>query len=219
MHIPCPSAADPGRNPHRPGRLWTLTTVRAILANPRYTGHQVWNRQRTDHELIDPDNTALGTRDVMRWNTPEDWAISTSPAHPALVSEADFIAAQNIRATRDTAPDRTYLLAGILRCGICGRPMESCWSSHRPSHRCRHGHSSATTPDPNRPRNAYLREDQVLARLPALSIRLTLGPGTTPPAVPEIVARLRADRITLTYNPADQTLTADTPRAERIAIS
>jgi hypothetical protein len=76
-----------------------------------------------------------------------------------------------------------------------------------------------TRPDPNRPRNAYLREDQVLARLPALSIRLALGPGTTPPAVPEIVARLRADRITLTYNPADQTLTADTPRAERIAIS
>jgi DNA invertase Pin-like site-specific DNA recombinase len=83
IHIPCPSTAGPGRNPHRPGQLWTLTTVRAILANPRYTGHQVWNRQRTDHDLIHPDNTALGTRDVMRWNTPEDWAISTTPAHPA----------------------------------------------------------------------------------------------------------------------------------------
>ena len=40
--IPCPSAADQDRNPHRPGQRWTLTTVRAILANPRYTGRQVW---------------------------------------------------------------------------------------------------------------------------------------------------------------------------------
>src|SRR5215472_16103241 len=43
--IPCPSAADPGRNPHRSGQAWTLFTVRAILANPRYTCRQVWNRQ------------------------------------------------------------------------------------------------------------------------------------------------------------------------------
>jgi site-specific DNA recombinase len=48
---PCPSASDPKRNPHRSGTTWTLTTVAAILANPRYTGRQVWNRQRTDHDL------------------------------------------------------------------------------------------------------------------------------------------------------------------------
>jgi site-specific DNA recombinase len=41
--IPCPSAADPKRNPHRTGTAWTLRTVAAILANPRYTGRQVWN--------------------------------------------------------------------------------------------------------------------------------------------------------------------------------
>jgi site-specific DNA recombinase len=32
--IPCPSAADPVRNPHRTGTAWTLRTVTAILANP-----------------------------------------------------------------------------------------------------------------------------------------------------------------------------------------
>jgi site-specific DNA recombinase len=42
--IPCPSAADRERNAHRAGQGWKLTAVRAILANPRYTGHQVWNR-------------------------------------------------------------------------------------------------------------------------------------------------------------------------------
>src|SRR5689334_9740014 len=38
--IPCPSAAEPKRNPHRTGAGWTLRTVAAILANPRYTGRQ-----------------------------------------------------------------------------------------------------------------------------------------------------------------------------------
>ena len=60
--IPCPSSADPGRNPRRSGAGWTLRTVAAILANPRYTGRQVWNRQRTDFNLVDPANTGLGHR-------------------------------------------------------------------------------------------------------------------------------------------------------------
>ena len=85
--IPCPSAADPKRNPHRTGAGWTLRTVAAILANPRYTGRQVWNRQRTDFNLVDPGNTGLGHRQVQRWNLPEGWVISRHPAHPALVSE------------------------------------------------------------------------------------------------------------------------------------
>jgi site-specific DNA recombinase len=33
---------------------------------------------------------------VQRWNLPEGWVISRHPAHAALVSEADFIAAQVI---------------------------------------------------------------------------------------------------------------------------
>jgi site-specific DNA recombinase len=71
--VPCPSAADPGRNPHRTGAGWTLRTVAAILATPRYTGCQVWNRQRTDFELADPGNTSLGHRQVQRWNLPEGY--------------------------------------------------------------------------------------------------------------------------------------------------
>jgi site-specific DNA recombinase len=62
--VPYPSAVDPGRNPHRTGTAWTLRTVAAILANPRYTGRQVWNRQRTDFDLADPANTTMGHRQV-----------------------------------------------------------------------------------------------------------------------------------------------------------
>ncbi len=186
--IPCPSAADPGRNPHRAARRWQTTTVRAILANPRYTGHQVWNRQRTDHDLIDPNNTTLGHRDVLRWNTSEEWIISTTPAHPALVSPNDFIAVQHLRATRESSPGRTYRLTGLLRCYLCQRRMESCWSHGHPAYRCRHGHTSARSSDPTRPRNYFLREDQILPHLPALALRLT---GIGPPPI-----RGRRDRPT-----------------------
>ena len=92
--VPCPSAADPGRNTHRPGTGWTLGTVTTILQNPRCTGRQVWNRQRTDKDLADPADVSLGDRDVQRWNLPDGWVISRKPAHEALVSEADFVAAQ-----------------------------------------------------------------------------------------------------------------------------
>ena len=67
--------ADPGRNPHRTGAAWTLRTVAAILANPRYTGRQVWNRQRTDFDPADPADTTVGHRQVQRWNLPEGWVI------------------------------------------------------------------------------------------------------------------------------------------------
>jgi hypothetical protein len=33
---------------------------------------------------------------------------------------------------------------------------------------CRHGHTSASLPDPDRPKNAYVREEIALAQLPAL---------------------------------------------------
>ncbi|WP_326799372.1 recombinase family protein [Streptomyces sp. NBC_01808] len=212
--VPCPSAADPDRNPHRSGGRWTLTAVGAGLANPRYTGRQMWNRQRTDHELVDPANTALGHRHIPRWNPPQDWIISRHQAHPALVREADFVTVQGTRATT-TAPGRKYLLAGLLRCAVCGRRMDSCWSHDRPAYRCRHGRTSADSA-PDRPRNSYLREDHVLAHLPALLLRLTTDDEPTDPEA--AAARLRAEDVALTYDPADRTLTAGTQRRERIRI-
>jgi hypothetical protein len=56
------------RNPHRTGLAWTKGAVRVILANPRYTGRQVWNKQRTDEVLLDVNDVALGHTSIMRWN-------------------------------------------------------------------------------------------------------------------------------------------------------
>lgn len=56
--IPCPSAHDRVRNPHRSGVAWSKSATRAILTNPRYTGYQVWNRQE---EACTDDNVILVT--------------------------------------------------------------------------------------------------------------------------------------------------------------
>jgi site-specific DNA recombinase len=212
--IPCPSAADPGRNPHRSGARWTLRTVAAILANPRYTGRQVWNRQRTDFDLVDPADTALGHKQVQRWNLPEGWVISRHPAHPGLVSEADFIAAQDATAPRGPAGPaaRRYLLAGLLACGRCGRRLESAWSNGKPAYRCRHGYTSATSPDPGRPKNAYVREDQILPHLAAMAILLNDHASgqpvglTNPEGTAGLIDQLRAVGTILTYDPDTRTI-------------
>ncbi|MGH3564936.1 MAG: recombinase family protein [Pseudonocardia sp.] len=158
--VPCPSHVDPERNRHRTGEAWTLRTVAVILRNPRYTGRQVWNRQRTDRE---------GRRRVRRTNPSAAWVVSGSVAHPALVSETDFVAVQGIRAVRPTTDGttRTYLLAGMVRCGVCGRRMDSHWVNRRAGYRCRHGHDSARTRVPDQPRNVYIREDILLDGLTA----------------------------------------------------
>ena len=161
--------------------------------------------------------------------------ISARPAHPALVSEDDFIAAQGIRAARDDADlGRQYRLSGLMRCGICGRRAESCWSNGRPAYRCRHGHSSASAPNPERPKNLYIREDRILPHLPVLHLLLTsAGPSVgrrrrrrtrhgadvnRPASHEDVIGYLRARQITLTYHPATGTLQADIPGDARAVI-
>jgi hypothetical protein len=69
--VPYPSASGPKRNPHRPGTGWTLGTVTTILQNPRYTGRQVWNRQRTDKDLADQADVSLGLSGTRIHLTPD----------------------------------------------------------------------------------------------------------------------------------------------------
>ncbi|GLL02183.1 recombinase family protein [Dactylosporangium matsuzakiense] len=164
--VPCPSQADPGRNRHRAADGWALTTVQAIVANVKYTGRQVWNRQPAHHtpaQLPGPFKT-------QRWARTSEWVMSKRLAHPALVSEADFIAAQEITALPAPACGgvRRYQLVGLLRCGLCHRRMDSCWSHGRPAYRCQHGHSSARPQGVAQMRNLYVREDRMIVVLRSL---------------------------------------------------
>jgi site-specific DNA recombinase len=160
---------------------------------------------------------------------PEGWVISNRPAHAALVSEADFIKAQDTTAPRGPAAPaaRRYLLAGLLACGRCGRRMESAWSNGKPGYRCRHGRTSATSPDPGRPKNTYIREDKLLPHLPALHLFLTTPAtrarrrtragadvtGTVSPG--EVIGYLREHEITLTWYPAAGALQARVPETAK----
>jgi site-specific DNA recombinase len=154
---------------------------------------------------------------VQRWNLPEGWVISRHPAHPALVSEAGFIAAQDATAPRGPAgpATRRYLLAGLLACGQCGRRLESAWSNGKPAYRCRHGYTSAARPEPGRPKNTYIREDQILPHLAALAILLNGDDRALPDGTMQITApgqaaglidQLRTAGITLTYDPDTRTI-------------
>ncbi|MEV6108527.1 recombinase family protein [Streptomyces sp. NPDC051940] len=125
--IPCPSAADRMRNPHRDGRAWSKGAVRWILSNPRYTGHQVWNKQPKREVLLDIDDVTLGHRTQQSLNPVEEWIWSADPVHTPLVSMEIFTRAQGKAAARRSpghraermprSTHRDYALRGLLYCG------------------------------------------------------------------------------------------------------
>jgi site-specific DNA recombinase len=155
--IASPGAYDRERNQHRVGSVWTLRTVAAILANPRYTGRQVWNRQYTDHREAVPGDRRSSRGPVRVWNPRSDWVFSAEPTHPALVRDEVFLAVQQITAVQLPGDwqARRYAFTGLLVCGLCGRRLEGHWAGRRPAYRCRHGHTSAHPPSPDAPRWVY----------------------------------------------------------------
>jgi site-specific DNA recombinase len=165
--VSCPSAHDPGRNPHRSGAGWTTGTVLTILRNPRYTGHQVWNRQSKTEVLLDTSNVGLGTRSVQRHNAREEWVYSQAGSHPAIVSDEEFQRAQLTLAS--CQPPREYLLRGLLGCSICGRRMDGAWNNGRPNYRCRHPRLPGSG-DPKMPLSVSMREDKITPHLGAALI-------------------------------------------------
>lgn len=167
-----PSQYDRARNRHRTGQGWSKAAVRAILSNPRYTGHQVWNRQRKDDVLLDVHDVALGFETKMRWNDPGTWVWSDTIVHTPLVSTGDFETAQAIRADHGRARQGSrdvqrrvihiHVLRGRLYCGLCGRRMQAQHSNGGTYYRCRYAREYALASHIEHPVNIYLREVQIL---------------------------------------------------------
>lgn len=170
--IPSPSAHDPARNSHRVSGQgkWAKTAVRAILGNPRYTGHEVWNKQRKDEVLVNVEDVALGHITKMRWNETDQWITSAEPTHEPLVSRELFDAAQamfnrNMRAATWTPRSgRHYLLAGRMHYAVCDRRMQGQRNHDRAYYRCKF---TEDYPDGDRehPRNLYVKEAAVVSGL------------------------------------------------------
>jgi site-specific DNA recombinase len=188
--IPCPSAHDRARNRHRCGLAWSKSAVRAILANPRYTGRQVWNRQRKDEVLLDVHDVALGHTTVMRWNDQDQWIFSDQIVHPQIIDTETFgqaqqlLAAKNARQVtrRPRSSPRPYILRGLLFCGICTRRMQGSWNNDQAYYRCTYPYEYARTNEIDHPRVVYLREAEVLPELDAWLSR-SLDPAHLPATI------------------------------------
>ena len=81
--LPCPSAHDRARYRHRPAHAWTMSAVRAILANPCYLGYHVSGRTKKADVLIDPDRPALGDVTRQHWQDQAEWVTSSARTYEA----------------------------------------------------------------------------------------------------------------------------------------
>ncbi|MBB5803473.1 DNA invertase Pin-like site-specific DNA recombinase [Saccharothrix ecbatanensis] len=217
--VPSPSGVDAERERAQVDHAsWSLRTVVEILGNPRYTGHQVWNRTSADRTTRSP----TGRRTSIR-NQQHDWAISTRIAHTPLVTGQDFVTAQTIQATRQSSSqadaddgETVYLLAGRLQCGLCGRKMDSHRSHGRAAYRCRHGHTTARTRPAGAPGNLYLREDHLLPRIAAhlatAGIADNPDPEQTARLIDELGLAFRCDAGSVTLLDRSTTTQARAPR-------
>jgi len=193
--IACPSAHDRARNRHRCGLAWSKSAVRAILGNPRYTGRQVWNRQRKDEVLLDVHDVALGHTTVMRWNDQDKWIVSEQIVHPAIIDDETFRQAQQLLAAKNArqvtrrprSSPRPYVLRGLLFCGICDRRMQGSWNNDQSYYRCTYPSQYARTNDIDHPRVVYLREAEVLPELDAW-LSTSLDPARLPATIEALTA-------------------------------
>ena len=93
------------------GKRWYKGTLHYVLRNEAYTGTAVWGKTSKGQEAADP--------------------VRVEGAWPALVSRElfeDVQQAMSERAPKVQRPGRVgspYLLSGLLRCGVCGRPYSA----------------------------------------------------------------------------------------------
>ncbi|MFN2526942.1 MAG: recombinase zinc beta ribbon domain-containing protein [Actinomycetota bacterium] len=108
----------------------------------------------------------------MRWNDPSEWIFSTEVAHEPLVSPEQFARAQEIaRAgmrrpiTKRRSSTRSYVLSGLMFCGVCGRRMHGACVHERSYYRCLFPREYALTKEIDHPLSVYVREEAVVPEL------------------------------------------------------
>lgn len=132
------------------GKGWTYSTVHRLLGQPAYKGTAYYGRTQQDFSGIGrPRKQGQGQLQYPRYQqrATEEWIAVTVPP---LVEESLWQQAQEKRRmnsqTAARNSQRTYLLRGLLVCGVCQRTLQGrCQGGHR-YYRCPHG-GKHRTPD------------------------------------------------------------------------
>jgi DNA invertase Pin-like site-specific DNA recombinase len=127
----------PRRRNGCPRISWAAATYPAIhdfLSNPAYAGAFVFGRTRTE-KRVDPATGRVQTR--VRLLPREQWEVLIPDHHPGFISWSVF-EANTARLRANWRPPRGHgggapregkaLLQGLLRCGRCGRIMQTGYS-------------------------------------------------------------------------------------------
>jgi hypothetical protein len=155
--------------------------------------------------LLDPDDVAAGHVTRFRRASPDRIVRSRLPAHPAIVSVETFTAAQLLRRTKSAGglatarksergkqrERRTYVLRGLVRCGVCRRKMAGEMVRKAAYYRCATrtlAPGSAALADHPSPVN--LREDVIVEALNRWIGRL-FHPESVDQTVAELLVRNR----------------------------
>ena len=169
--VPCPPASDPARNPHRAGTAWTLRTVAAILANPRYTAARCGTGSRPIRSWSTPPTPGSGTGRCSGGTCPRAGSSPSTRACGAGQRSRLHRRPGHHRAARPRWPGRRAVPAGRAARLRSVRAAAGIGVAQRQARLPVPPRSlSATVPDPTRPKNTYLREDQILPRLAAIAI-------------------------------------------------
>lgn len=109
-----------GVTPPKSAACWNNQTILAMLQNPVYIGKIRWNVNKSKKRIV---NNAV---EVEYYKAPAEDVILVDGMHPAIVEEAVFQKAQELMKQSGPPPvpkNDTVRnpLAGVLRCGKCGR--------------------------------------------------------------------------------------------------
>ena len=110
--------------PSRHGDIWNPATIQNMITNPVYMGkiRRGWSKQ-----IKSIENGAVKRR-IKRSNDYGSYPVFDG-LHPALISEEDFLKAQEIRAGRKPASkvrdefELSNPFAGLLFCATCGKTV------------------------------------------------------------------------------------------------
>lgn len=113
------------RNNGRGGKFgagWTHMTVRAILTNEKYIGRFIWNTHKWTR--------VPGKRARRRLARPESEHVVREMPELAIIDRVTWGNMQAKMTKRGRGDERTtrkgqqtYLVSGLLRCGVCGGPL------------------------------------------------------------------------------------------------